>query len=444
MFLRDPFTRPVTEAVTKQRVKAERPQFSPEEKEILNKLNAEHKQKLAKSYIIRDFCEPLIENYYVKHEKGLLRAIALYRDKNVEKLSSPYILDNMLFTQSDIDIVFTCCGTTKEKVQEMLETLDDLPINTSEYFQDRLEGKKIQKRNIIPFRVLLIMILRYYIMKNDMKKANEIMFYYAASQYPSIFTAQFRNGVFRKPAMIYAVDHMSKKFTLKKEGSVEGAIVYPVYKAAMETYKAGLIDGSDFWIPYIIDQFKSRTNEMMKSVREAYEDAYNNGDVTYTEGGTFNEEGEMIERETEGGIVTTLADKYATRFYNQAINLKVANTVANSARVSVSEIRNVLGNMQQEHNVNELRQFYECVFTVYSQINGKLNDDELKSIKFIQTAIEIYKKGNSNDKSIAIIKKITHLWLTRGSASYRASNNAGTLNSFRRTIYLYFIFAVQY
>ena len=31
MFLRD-FTRPVTEAVTKQRVKAEKPQFSPEEK----------------------------------------------------------------------------------------------------------------------------------------------------------------------------------------------------------------------------------------------------------------------------------------------------------------------------------------------------------------------------------------------------------------------------
>ena len=116
MFLRDPFTRPVTEAVTKQRVKAERPQFSPEEKAILNKLNAEHKQKLAKSYIIRDFCEPLIENHYLKHEKGLLRAIALYRDKNVEKLSSPYILDNMLFTQSDIDIVLTCYGTTKEKV----------------------------------------------------------------------------------------------------------------------------------------------------------------------------------------------------------------------------------------------------------------------------------------------------------------------------------------
>lgn len=444
MFLRD-FTRPVTEAVTKQRVKAEKPQFSPEEKAILNKLNAEHKQKLAKSYKIRDFCEPLIQNYYLKHEKGLLRAISVYRDKNVEKLSSPYILDNMLFTQSDIDIVFTVCGTTKEKVQDMLDTLDDLPINTSEYFQDKLEGKKIQKRNIIPFRVLLIMILRYYIMQNDMKKAEEIMFYYAASQYPSIFTAQFRNGVFRKPAMIYAVDHMSKKFTLKREGSVEGAIVYPIQKAALDTYKAGLMDGSDFWIPYIIDQFKSRTNEMMKSVREAYEDAYTKGDVTYTEGGTFNDEGEFIERETEGGNISTLANKYATRFYNQAINLKIATTVANSAKVSVTEIRNVLGIMQQEHRADELRQFYECVFTVYSGLNnGKLSDDELKSIKFIQTSLEIYKKGNSNDKSIATIKQITNLWLERGSASYRASNNAGTLNAFRRAIYLYFIFAVQY
>ena len=156
MFLRGTATSTL-EAVTQQRAKAAKPQFSPEEKAILNKLNAEHKQKLAKSYTIRDFCESLIEKNYVKHEKGLLRAIAMYRDRNVEKLSSPYILDNMLFTQSDIDIVFKCCGTTKEEVQDMLNTLDDLPINTDQYFQDRLEGKKIQKKNIIPFRVLLIM-----------------------------------------------------------------------------------------------------------------------------------------------------------------------------------------------------------------------------------------------------------------------------------------------
>ena len=125
--------------------------------------------------------------------------------------------------------------------------------------------------------------------------------------------------------------------------------------------------------------------------------------------------------------------------------MKIATTVANSAKVSVTEIRNVLSIMQQEHHVDELRQFYECVFTVYSGLNnGKLSDDELKSIKFIQTSLEIYKKGNSNDKSIATIKQITNLWLERGSVSYRASNNAGTLNAFRRAIYLYFIFAVQY
>ena len=236
MFLRD-FTRPVTEAVTKQRVKAEKPQFSPEEKAILNKLNAEHKQKLAKSYKIRDFCEPLIQNYYLKHEKGLLRAISVYRDKNVEKLSSPYILDNMLFTQSDIDIVFTVCGTTKEKVQEMLDTLDDLPINTSEYFQDKLEGKKIQKRNIIPFRVLLIMILRYYIMQNDMKKAEEIMFYYAgiAKQFDDRFhirqelKEKFPLGVDR-PCCIY----INRVFNLVTK---EKCFFKPNYRALDEALK---------------------------------------------------------------------------------------------------------------------------------------------------------------------------------------------------------------
>ena len=221
------------EAVTAMRAKKEKPKFSEEEKAALKKLNDEHKKKLNNSYIIRDFCDNLISKNYVQHEKALFRAITIFRDRNVQRFSSPYILDNIFFCQSDIDIVFQVCETTQKEVTDMLNQLEDLPINTDQYFQERLQGKQIQKKNVIPFRVLLIMILRYYIIKNDKDKAEQIMFYYAASQYPSIYSAQFRNGVYRKEAMIYAVDHMTQKFILKKEGSVEAAIVYPILKSAM-------------------------------------------------------------------------------------------------------------------------------------------------------------------------------------------------------------------
>lgn len=67
-------------------------------------------------------------------------------------------MENIFFCQSDIDIVFQVCETTQKEVSDMLDQLEDLPINTDQYFQERLQGKQIQKKNVIPFRVLLIMI----------------------------------------------------------------------------------------------------------------------------------------------------------------------------------------------------------------------------------------------------------------------------------------------
>ena len=432
------------EAVTAMRAKKEKPKFSEEEKAALKKLNDEHKKKLNSSYIMRDFCDNLISKNYVRHEKALFRAITIFRDRNVQRFSSPYILDNIFFCQSDIDIVFQVCETTQKEVTDMLNQLEDLPINTDQYFQERLQGKQIQKKNVIPFRVLLIMILRYYIMKNDKDKAEQIMFYYAASQYPSIYSAQFRNGVYRKEAMIYAVDHMTQKFILKKEGSVEAAIVYPIRKSAMETYNHGLIDGSDFWIPYIIDQFKSRTNEMMKSVREAYETAYIEGNMAYTDNGSISDDGEQIERETSTSKIVGLATQYTTDFYSHAINTKLIKSACSTAsgEISATEIRAALETMQQDQHSNELQEFYECLFTAYSQIVPNFTKADLKSARFLQVADSIYKKGNSNDYNVQRIKKITHTWLVRGSASYRASNNAGTLNYSRKAMYMYFIFNI--
>ena len=98
--------------------------------------------------------------------------------------------------------------------------------------------------------------------------------------------------------------------------------------------------------------------------------------------------------------------------------------------------------MQQDQHSNELQEFYECLFTAYSQIVPNFTKADLKSARFLQVADSIYKKGNSNDYNVQRIKKITHTWLVRGSASYRASNNAGTLNYFRKAMYMYFIFNI--
>ena len=100
------------EAVTAMRAKKEKPKFSEEEKAALKKLNDEHKKKLNNSYIIRDFCDNLISKNYVRHEKALFRAITIFRDRNVQRFSSPYILDNIFFCLTLKNTFCHICITT--------------------------------------------------------------------------------------------------------------------------------------------------------------------------------------------------------------------------------------------------------------------------------------------------------------------------------------------
>ncbi len=412
-----------------------------DERAFMDELNAQHKSNLKSSYIMRDYCDRLINKNLKSRESALFKYISNFRDKNIDTLSSPYITKIIIFGPEDEDILFKCTGTTQAKLQDIMDTVEDLPINTNKLLQEKV-GKTVHQKNITPFRVMCFFIFRYYFMKGDMEKAEEMLFYYAVSQYRNIFANQFRNGVQRPSAMEYAIDHMENRYTLKKEGSLEKAIIYPVKKAGFEKYVHFVKDGSDWWVQYIIGQFKTREAGVIKSVRQAYDIAYANGNINKTADAFSDDTGEMVEIDTKSGTIEVMANKYATKFYSTNINQMLVKQMSSSMHVSATELRTVLENMQQERKSEELINFYECLFTAYYELEKHLSEDELHSANFIYTAQQIYKKGNSNDQNIKTIKAIAHNWLERGSASYRASNNAGTLNYFRSAIYFYFVFAV--
>lgn len=417
--------------------------LTPEERELMNQLNAKHKSNLQNSYKLRDYCVPLIESRLKSKETSLFRYIAAYRDKNIEILSSPYITKIMIFSQEDQDILFKVCGIEQKDLQDVMDTIEDLPINTNEMFKEKLGGKVVRQKNITPFRVLCFFIFRYYYLKKDMKHADEMLFYYACSQYPTIFSSQFRMGILRPAAMQYAIDNAENRFTMKKEGSLEKAITYPIKKAAYDKYVHFVEDAADWWVQYIIGQFKTREAGVIKSVREIYDKAYNSGNVSYNQDTLTNDEGEIIENETSAGRISILADRYTTKFFSTNIDGAKVKKLSSAMRVSNTELTLVLENMQQDNRVNELKEFYSALFTVYHNLTQDISESSLHSVQFLATARSIYKKGNSIDPNIKKIKAILHQWLERGSSVYRSSNNAGTINEFRSALYYYFIFIVM-
>lgn len=89
------------------------------------------------------------------NETYLFRYIMEYRDRNNEILTSPYMLKNMIFSNTDRDVIFKILNITSK---EMLAVIKQVP----------LPGNLTNPMsNFTLFQSILIMIMKYYIDKEE-------------------------------------------------------------------------------------------------------------------------------------------------------------------------------------------------------------------------------------------------------------------------------------
>jgi hypothetical protein len=158
---------------------------------------------------------------------------------------------------------------------------------------------------------------------------------------------------------------------------------------------------------------------------------------------TNDETGELIaDRETGSGTTAVLASEYTTKFFSSGVSKRCADLAADMCQVSHKELYTAILLIQNNGSIREVRQFYDCLFYAFFQYYPECTKADVKTTKFIAAANAIYKKGNSNDKNVLIIKDLSHKWLQKGSRVYRVSNSAATKNSFRKAIYMYFVLVV--
>lgn len=422
----------LNDQIAEEAVSYER-KFTPEEIAALNIAKVAYKQRMRVSFVLRDYCESIVDETFPKKERALLTYISNYRDKYIDVLSSPYITKNIFFGKKDEDIVFLCSGLDETKLKAVMKQVEVPP-------GLQMSGGTV--KNLTPFRVAMFFLIRHCIIHKKVETMNRLINYYEYSQYPSIYALWFRNGVYNEAAMRYAVDNMTKKYKLKNAGSVEGMLFQSGEKMTIDTYKNLYIDGSDFACTAIIAQYKNRAKELIKKIRGAYDTAIKSGNVVFVQDKITDDDGNIIELETKTGRIEQYANTYTTKFYSNSLNQSFIDITARQFSVSKSELRATLENMQQERRIDELTLFYTAIFSAFFEDLPRATDADVKGKMFIAEAEAIYKRGNSNDPNIKAIKAISHTWLERGSASYRATTNAGTINYFRKAIYYYFIFSV--
>lgn len=373
-----------------------------------------------------------------KNTRALFSYIANYRNKNINVLSSPYITNIIVFNSvgEDANIVFKCCGVEKSEVEIKLEeTLKTLKLDKTGKNRDQ------QAANVSSVRVILVMAMAYFY--NDKEKLRILGMYYAYSFYYSVFTLYFGSkDKINQECMEYTVNEMTNKFNLKKLGSLDELLSYTI-EVANNTYTDRFKRLADNDIIDQIMAYKTRISHTFRNIRSEYAKNYAKGNRIF-DSNERDAEGQIImDRENNLMAVDSLASKYTTMFFQTEINVNSVNFASGMCEVSRNEIRSAIDLLHREGDVREVKEFYQCLFYLFFTANPNALSRDIHSNKFLAAADAIYKKGNSNDKSIIRIKQLSHKWLSVGSKTYSSSTREATLNAFRKAIYLYFVLCVS-
>ena len=372
---------------------------------------------------------PVIKGTLEQNPKniGVLKnAVAEYLDANMSKLSSAGPTYRTLFTENDKRILYVNTGTSPELVERI--------IPLSAYI-------KGSWRNIIlPFNIICALTITYAKRTNNKELAQYMLMYLTLSMYPSLHSKYFKYGV-NPQIMDYTINNLNNKYKIKQMGTIWNTLL-DTAMVCDRTYTKNIIRANDKDITDYVESLKTRLNALLKKIKNEFTKNYNDKNIMSIE--KDNEDQENFSRaESNSYIIERLSNAIALKIAMNGPDLKLVDIAAKLNSVAVNDLRTTVNNLTADKtNSKEIRTVLISILTLYLTDPNNTAQD-IHSNKFILVCMQIYKKSNTSDKNIIIIKKVLDSWLQRYSDRYKQSNRVATLNSFRKALFTYFVLTIQ-
>lgn len=372
---------------------------------------------------------PVIKGTLEQNPKniGVLKnAVAEYLDANMSKLSSAGPTYRTLFTENDKRILYVNTGTSPELVERI--------IPLSAYI-------KGSWRNIIlPFNIICALTITYAKRTNNKELAQYMLMYLTLSMYPSLHSKYFKYGV-NPQIMDYTINNLNNKYKIKQMGTIWNTLL-DTAMVCDRTYTKNIIRANDKDITDYVESLKTRLNALLKKIKNEFTKNYNDKNIMSIE--KDNEDQENFSRaESNSYIIERLSNAIALKIAMNGPDLKLVDIAAKLNSVAVNDLRTTVNNLTADKtNSKEIRIVLISILTLYLTDPNNTAQD-IHSNKFILVCMQIYKKSNTSDKNIIIIKKVLDSWLQRYSDRYKQSNRVATLNSFRKALFTYFVLTIQ-
>lgn len=379
----------------------------------------------------------IVDKVYPIIEKGISKNLTKYK-KNLQdffqsRAKSIYDVapcDRICFGANDVDNFFKSIDVNKNDVLE--------GIKQTYYWEIASFNPRAAKDELT---VSCMMVIRYFILKNEMKNAEISSIYLAFSGkfYPSIHSQKWKIPPSEnRHVMDYVVNNMlTQKYDLKREGSVFGAIRC-LCRTWLDTYKDKMKNADDEDIKDMIQQLHGRIKSMLGNIANLFYEAYNKG--YYISYDSDSEEQDSYRVADNNSLQIERYVETTMNYINtNAVDYAICK-MASDSNVKVDEVKSIIESIQDTpENIPEIKELLRIIIAEYVSTS---NDKDVTSIAFVSWAISA--KPNSKNKNIIRQKQIIEGWLDENSPQYRKrKSRAATKSSYYKSVLYYYVLIIN-
>ena len=377
----------------------------------------------------------IINELYPKIEKSLSNkevvnkiqaAIANYVDSNTMKLTTAGPQYRVIFHENEYLRFYKIIDIDPNEVRAMLKR--------STYIKNQWQ---IMNN---PFNSIAAMCIRYFKLKKNDEMAKAMVIYLTLSMYPSLHHKYFKFEP-NPQIMEYTINNLSNKYKVKNSSCIYEALVTTTMLSD-KTYTDDLIRATDKDVTDYIQAYKTRLNSMIKKISvEFYKNnekkLYMNEDIESNDDENFK----SIDNDTM--IVDRLSNTAASNILIHGPDMRLINIAAKLADISVNELRTTINSILNDpDNRNDVLNINSAILFLFI-FDSKMNREKVGTKDFVVYSLDIYKRANTADKNVTIIKKSLDKWLEKYSQTYRRTQRGATINNFRRALFLFFVLTIQ-
>ena len=339
-------------------------------------------------------------------------------------------IDRIYFNQEDENNFYNALKISKAEVTEIIQKI---------YYYDEINNRF----DIIvkdEHSILALTVIRYFIMKND-KKNTELAGLYLAFSGKIYASAHYNSFEFAptdyRHVMEYAINNMSNKYDIVREGSVIGA-VRSLTNTYLDSYKSRFKDFDDDDVSYLLQQLKNRVKAFIINIAKEYYETYKNKDyITYDSDDLSDNNFHLSDSDS----------LKLERNINKAINKIESSTtdfrlckISADDNVRTDELKSIIDSiMTKPENFTLVKELVRNICTYYF-LDGKKKD--VTNAEFI--AFSISPKPNSKDKLYLRNKEIIEQLLLSNSEKYAIrSKRVATKISYNTVLLKYFIYLIH-